>query len=111
MLQGDIYYVEFDKGIGHEYIGKRPSLVIQSDENLGKTDVVTVIAMTSNVENCYFNDVLLVRNETNRLNSDSVVKMNHIYSIDRSRFINKIDAVDKEILTKIKNALKKHCSL
>lgn len=105
---GDLYLVDFESSRGHEFQGKRPALIIQSKKQILKSNLVTVMPLTSNLENKLFDDILIERDENNRLISDSVIKVFDIYSFDYSRFINKIGEVNQRIMDKVKNYLKVH---
>lgn len=109
--QGEIYLVNFDPGLGHEYQGKRPAIIIESDEQIRKTNLITVIPLTSNLENKTLDDILITKNNNNKLISDSIVKVYDICSFDYSRFINKIGNVNAEIMQQLKNYFRKHFSL
>jgi mRNA interferase MazF len=111
LRSGDIVWTNFDPSVGHEYQDKRPAIVIQSDNQLQKTNVVTVAPLTSVMKNKLTDDLLIIANSTNGLKTDSIVKVYCLTSIDYSRFIKKIGVADNEILEQIKQYLKKHFDL
>ena len=51
MKYGDIYWVDFDKSIGHEYKGRRPALIIQSDKQLKRVNMITIMPFSSKIDN------------------------------------------------------------
>ena len=106
--QGDLYLINFDPSIGHEYQGKRPALIIQANTQIKKSNLITVMPLTSNCGNCLNDDIVVKKNNANRLISDSVIKVHSIISFDYKRLINKIGAVDESVLNKVKNYLQKH---
>ncbi|MFZ3054723.1 MAG: type II toxin-antitoxin system PemK/MazF family toxin [Minisyncoccales bacterium] len=108
---GSLFLVDFNHGSGHEYQGKRPAIVIQSNKQLNKSNLVTILPLTSNLDNKIADDIVIEANEKNRLKFDSVIKVCNIASFDRSRFINKIGIANKDILNKIKKYLLKHFDL
>lgn len=108
MNYGDIYFVNFDKSIGHEYMGLRPAVIIQSNHQLKITNTITIMPLTSKIDKCHSDDVIIKKNDRNRLISDSLIKVHQIKSFDPSRFTKKIGIADDEILEKIKEYLKKH---
>lgn len=108
MKYGEIYLVDFDKSVGHEYQGKRPALIIQSDKQLKRTNVITVMPLTSQMNNPHSDDIVILQDEENRLFSKSLIKVHQIKSFDRRRFIKRIGKSKPEILKKIKNYLKIH---
>jgi len=109
--QGDLCLFNFDPSIGHEYQGKRPAVVIQSDQQIKKSSLITVMPLTSNTERFIGDDIIIKRDDKNRLYSDSVIRVYNIISFDYQRFINKIGDIDDNSLDKIKKYLKKHFNL
>jgi len=105
---GDIVWVEFDPSVGHEYQGKRPAIVVQSDEQLAKSNLVTIIPLTSQRNNATPDDVLIEANTTTNLKSDSIAKVYCLTSFDYIRFEKIIGKINKESIVKIKNYFKKH---
>jgi len=108
---GDLFLVDFNPGTGHEYQGKRPALVIESDKQIKKSNLITILPLTSNLDNRVVDDIFIKVNKDNRLKFDSIIKVYNIISFDYSRFVNKIGEVDREILKKARNYLLKHFDL
>ncbi|MFH1385852.1 MAG: type II toxin-antitoxin system PemK/MazF family toxin [Patescibacteria group bacterium] len=105
---GDIVWAEFDPSIGHEFQDKRPAIVIQSREQLRKTNLVTVIPLTSKTSNVMRDDVVIPADLINNLRADSVAKVYCIVSFDYSRFKKKIGRLDIKYAVAIKRYLRKH---
>jgi len=108
---GEIYWVDFDPSVGHEYKNRRPALIVQSEEELKKSNVVTVIPFTSNLQKKKPMDILVHKNHCNHLFTDSILKVQCIMSFDYSRFVRKIGEADRELLEAVKKYLKTHFSL
>jgi len=108
MKQGEIWLVNYPEGVGHEYFKERPALIVECDKQMAKTKIFTVVAMTSKVDNCTDDDILVTNDKYNNLFSDSVIKMHHIQSFDKCRFIKKIGKIKDEILSEVKKYLKLH---
>ncbi len=108
MKCGDIYLVDFCKAVGHEYQGVRPAVIIQADSYIQKTNIVTVMPLTSHLEKKREGDILVKADGHNRLYRDSLIRVAHIKSFDRSRFIKKIGRIDDSVMLRIKAYLKKH---
>ncbi|MCX6746492.1 MAG: type II toxin-antitoxin system PemK/MazF family toxin [Candidatus Parcubacteria bacterium] len=112
MKCGEIWYVDFgDYSVGHEYRKNRPVLLIQCDKVIKIASVISIMPMTSVKDNKFEDDILIIKDEDNRLDFDSILKVQHIFTFDKSRFIKKIGFADKEILDKVKQYLKKHFDL
>lgn len=109
--QGDLFLVDFDPSAGHEYQGKRPALVIESDEQIKKSNLITVVPLTSNLDNKMEDDILIEVDIDNRLRFDSVIKVYDIISFDYSRFISYIGKINQKTMIKVKEYLIKHFNL
>lgn len=112
MKRGEIWLVKLDKSksVGHEYHKDRPAIIIMSDSLLPVASVITVIPMSS-IINLDKHDIIIKKDESNRLFQDSVIKVAYIASYDKSRFIHKIGQLDSCVMRRIERYLKIHFSL
>lgn len=108
---GGLYLINFDPSVGREYRGKRPAVIIEVNSQIKKTNLITVLPLTSNLNNKIIDDVLIRADGKNRLRSDSIIKVYNIISFDYSRFIKKIGIIDTRTMGRIKKYLKKHFDL
>lgn len=108
---GDLFLVDFNPSIGHEYQGQRPALVVESSEQIKKGNLITILPLTSNLDNKMGDDVFVKTDTDNRLKFDSLIKVYNIISFDRSRFIKKIGRVDSKTTATVKHYFKKHFDL
>jgi len=108
---GDVVWVKFDPSVGHEYQRKRPAIVVQSNEQLKKTNLVTIIPLTSQKDNRMCDDILVEACKENNLISDSIAKVYCITSFDYVRFEKVIGRVNEEVIIKIKDYFKKHFNI
>lgn len=109
MKYGDIYWIEFSSNsVGHEFKGRRPAVIIQSDIQIRKTNVISVMPLTANQGNKMPDDILVAKDARNNLFTDSVIKTYYIMSYDRSRFIRKIGVIEERILEGVKSYVRKH---
>jgi len=111
ILYGEIWLVRFDPSVGHEFQKERPAIVIQSNVQIRKSNLLSVVPLTSNNSKVLPDDILIKKTTQNHLLTDSVVKVYSIVSYDYSRFINKIGFADLKILNEIKQYLRKHFDL
>ncbi len=111
MQYGEIYLVDFNISVGHEYQGKRPAVIIQSNQQLKVSNLATVMPLTSQIDNCHSDDIVILQDKDNRLFSKSVIKVHQIKSFDKLRFIKRIGEVDMATLEKVKNYLRAHFGL
>ena len=115
-MKGNFYYgaiwiVDFDPSVGHEYQKQRPAIIIQSDEKIKKTNLITVMALTSNIKGKREDDILIKKDHQNNLFSDSIAKVQAIHAFDKSRFLKKMGEANNETMKAIAEYLKQHFSL
>ena len=111
MKFGDIYLVNCDPSVGHEYRKVRPAVVVQMEEINKSSPVVTIVPVSSQVEKFTSNDVFVEKDHKNRLAKDSIIRVQHISSFDRSRFLQKIGEINSPVSRKIRGYLRKHFGL
>lgn len=108
MKQGDIYWVNFEPSVGHEFKKIRPGLVLQNERISRRSPYVTVVPMTTSVGKWREPDIYVPKDTKNNLFEDSVIKIQQITSFDKRRFIKKIGEVNSPILRKARGYLRKH---
>lgn len=108
MKQGEIWFVRYDPSVGHEYKKTRPAIIVSSHYALANSSLITVMAITSKVDGVATDDIEIIKDQANRLWSDSVIKTFYISSFDSSRFIKRIGVSHPQILEKIKEYLLTH---
>ncbi|HEY4482806.1 MAG TPA: type II toxin-antitoxin system PemK/MazF family toxin [Candidatus Paceibacterota bacterium] len=111
LRRGDVVWLNFDPSLGHEFRGRRPAIVVQSDKQLLKSNLVTVVPLTSNIRNAVDDDVLIQADKVNNLQSQSVAKVYCVSSFDYARIVKKIGKVNAVTRRSIKAYLKKHFDL
>jgi len=109
MRKGEFWLVQLDKkkGVGHEYCNDRPALIIITDRLIPAVSVVTIMPLSGSGKKGKY-DIIVKKNSRNRLFKDSIIKVGHIVSYDKSRFIHKIGEVDAAIMKMIEKYLKIH---
>jgi mRNA interferase MazF len=103
-----IWLINFDPSFGHEYRKARPGLIIESTEYIEFGNLLTVIPVSSMIDKRKQLDVLLPKNEINRLMFDSLLKIQHIVSFDKRRFIKYIGVCDDDIISSISKNISSH---
>ena len=112
MKQGEIWLIEYpSRNAGHEFKKERPAVIIQSDKQIKKSNVYTVVPFTSNINNRVSADILVKKDDKNGLCKDSLLKMHHIQTFDQTRFIKYIGVVKKNIINQVKDYLQIHFGL
>ena len=103
---GQIWLVNFDPSFGHEYKKVRPALIIQNNNYIESSDLLTVIPISSQITKQTELDILLRKDYLNRLMTNSLIKTKQISSFDKRRFIKLIGTIDEEIMKEIENNVK-----
>ncbi len=99
---GGIYLAALDPVIGREISKTRPVLVVSNNINNKFSGTITVLPLTSgNIEKVYPFEVSLHKGIGN-LPKSSKVKADQIRTLDRSRIIKMIGALDKETMIQVK---------
>lgn len=111
MKYGEIWMVDFDPSVGHEFKKIRPAVIIQSDQLQTPTNCLTIMPITSNVHNCSVDDVHVGITPKNGLYKPSLISVAEIMSYDKIRFRKKIGVLEVETMEKIKQYLTKHFNL
>ncbi len=99
--QGQIWLVNFEPSVGHEYQKVRPALIVEADAYLPVGWLITVIPISSQVQKSSLLDVLLPKDAANRLLTDSLIKTRQISSFDQRRFIKVIGVCESSILQNV----------
>ena len=99
--RGQIWLVNFDPSYGHEYQKVRPGLIIQNDEYIEQSSLLTILPISSQISKQSTLDILIERDQTNRLAKDSLVKTKQISSFDKRRFFKYIGEINHEVMQKI----------
>ena len=103
--RGDMYYANLYIGVGSEQIGYRPILIIQNDigNKHSKTVIATIITGQTKSKpkmptHCFIK-------AQQGLGRDSLVLLEQIRTIDKSRLREYIGTLDNESMSKINKAL------
>src|SRR3989338_7738676 len=96
--RGEVYLVNFDPSIGAEIKKTRPALIIQNDVANEHSPVTIVAAITSAVVGKSYPTEISLKLGEGGLDRSSVVLLNQLRTIDRSRLVKKLGAVDADVL-------------
>ena len=108
MKQGDIWLVKYDPSVGHEYKKERPAVIITADSIMDKSNLISVMALTGQTDKSMIDDIKVTKDNINNLFQNSIVKVYHITSFDRTRFLKPIGKISDSTLVKIKKYIIKH---
>lgn len=104
--RGDIFYADLSPVVGSEQGGKRPILVIQNNIGNKYSPTVIVAAITSKISKPKMPTHVGLLKQESKLEKDSVVLMEQIRTIDKSRLQDKITNINGDIMEKVDQALR-----
>ena len=98
--KGDSYYASLDPIVGSEQNGTRPVVIIQNDIGNKYSPTVLVAPLTSKVKSKHnLPTHVLVKSE--HIKHNSIVLLEQIRVLDKSRLISYVDTLTKEEIRKL----------
>ncbi len=101
--RGDIYYADLNPVTGSEQGGIRPVLVIQNDTGNRFSPTVIVAAITSNLGKARLPTHIIIEDDV--LSEKSVVLLEQIRTIDKTRLIKKMGRLNEKDMIRIDEAI------
>lgn len=106
--QKQIWLVNFDPSFGHEYQKMRPGIIIENNYFIDKFELLTIIPITSKIENKFELDIEIPRTSLNRLMNNSIIKTKQINSFDKRRFVKFIGMCEDSIFILLQKNINKY---
>ncbi len=103
--RGDIFYADLRPVVGSEQGGVRPVLIIQNDMGNRHSPTVICAAITSKMNKAKLPTHVEIDASRYQLVKDSVILLEQVRTIDKSRLRERVCHLDNEILEKIDKAL------
>ncbi len=103
--RGDIFYADLRPVVGSEQGGVRPVLIIQNDTGNRHSPTVICAAITSKMNKAKLPTHVEINAEQYGIMKDSVILLEQVRTIDKSRLKEKVCHLNDEILKKINEAL------
>src|SRR5690554_6919754 len=103
--RGDVFYAQLNPVIGSEQGGVRPVLVVQNDIGNQYSPTTIVAAITSQIMKAKLPTHVEISADKSGLEKDSVILMEQIRTIDKSRLKQKVVSLDEETMEKVNTAL------
>ena len=103
--RGDIFYADLSPVIGSEQGGVRPVLVVQNDVGNKYSPTVIAAAITSRMDKAKLPTHIELSARSYGLSRDSVVLLEQIRTIDKSRLRERMGQLDESTMTKVDNAI------
>lgn len=104
--RGDIYYADLRPVVGSEQGGVRPVLIIQNDAGNKHSPTVICAAITSKMNKAKLPTHVELDCHKYHIMKDSVILLEQIRTIDKTRLKEKVCHLDHEILEQVDTALK-----
>ena len=106
LKRGDVYYEDLRPVIGSEQGGIRPVVIVQNDVGNKHSPTIIVAAVTSKLNKAKLPTHIELAAEKYHMVKDSVILLEQLRTIDKSRLKDKICHLDGEIMKKIDKGLK-----
>ncbi|MBR5261783.1 MAG: type II toxin-antitoxin system PemK/MazF family toxin [Oscillospiraceae bacterium] len=103
--RGDIYYADLSPVVGSEQGGMRPVLIVQNDTGNKHSPTVIAAAITSKMDKAKLPTHIELSARSYGLSRDSVVLLEQIRTIDKSRLRERMGQLDESTMTKVDNAI------
>ena len=103
--RGDIYFADLSPVVGSEQGGMRPVLIVQNDTGNRHSPTVIAAAITSQLGKAKLPTHIELHGRSVGLNRDSVILLEQIRTIDKSRLRERMGRLDKGTMSEVDSAL------
>jgi len=103
--RGDIYYADLSPVVGSEQGGMRPVLIVQNDIGNKHSPTVIAAAITSQINKAKLPTHIELEARSFGLSKDSVVLLEQIRTIDKTRLKEKMGRLDDSLMHRVDNAI------
>ena len=103
--RGDVFFAELSPVVGSEQGGTRPVLVIQNDIGNRFSPTVIIAAITAQIQKAKLPTHVEIDAKKYGFERDSVILLEQLRTIDKSRLTDKITQLDDELMEKVDEAL------
>ena len=103
--RGDIYFADLSPVVGSEQGGMRPVLIVQNDTGNRHSPTVIAAAITSQTGKARLPTHIELSAQGCGLSRDSVILLEQIRTIDKSRLRERMGKLDAATMNKVDNAI------
>ena len=103
--RGDIYFADLSPVVGSEQGGMRPVLIVQNDTGNRHSPTVIAAAITSQTGKARLPTHIRLSSQTTGLNRDSIILLEQIRTLDKSRLRQCMGRLDEKTMTAVDNAI------
>lgn len=101
--RGEIYYTDLAPVVGSEQDGYRPVLILQNNEGNKHSPTTIVAAITSRQTKAKIPTHVDI--PTGIMEKDSIVLLDQIRTIDKTRLTRYVGRIDEETMTRVEGAI------
>ncbi|MFZ5640366.1 MAG: type II toxin-antitoxin system PemK/MazF family toxin [Bacillota bacterium] len=99
--RGDIFFADLSPVVGSEQGGTRPVLVLQNDIGNQYSPTTIVAAITSQISKAKLPTHVEVSARISGLEKDSVILLEQIRTIDKSRLMEKVASLNEDVMERV----------
>lgn len=103
--RGELYYADLSPVVGSEQGGVRPILILQNDVGNKYSPTVIAAATTSRLSKSKLPTHIELHEKQGCLPKNSIVLLEQIRTIDKSRLLERIGELESDVMSKINDAL------
>lgn len=103
--RGDIYFADLSPVVGSEQGGTRPVLILQNDIGNQYSPTTIVAAITSQISKAKLPTHVEMVSSHGGLEKDSVILLEQIRTIDKSRLMEKVAVLNDELMKRVDQAV------
>lgn len=103
--RGEVYFADLSPVVGSEQGGIRPVLILQNDIGNRFSPTVIVAAITAQIQKAKLPTHVEIDAERYGFDRNSVILLEQIRTLDKTRLTDRITKVDNEMMLKIDHAL------
>ena len=103
--RGDVFFADLSPVVGSEQGGTRPVLIIQNDIGNRFSPTVIVAAITAQIQKAKLPTHVEIKANKYGFERDSVILLEQLRTIDKSRLTDKITQLDAPLMEKVDIAL------
>ena len=107
MIRGELWFADLGIPFGSETGYRRPVIIIQTDLfNVSKIKTIEIVPLTTNLILGEAPGNVIISKKDSQLPKDSVAVVSQLTAIDKTRFIEKIGKINKNIMKEIETGIK-----
>lgn len=103
--RGDVFFADLSPVVGSEQGGTRPVLIIQNDIGNRFSPTVIIAAITAQIQKAKLPTHVEINAKKYGFERDSVILLEQLRTIDKSRLTDRITQLDDELMEKVDMAL------